>query len=273
MKFTKRTTAPSKDDKYYIHYSKGGYNTCIVIDKSTGLVLANCVGYAQGRLREILNDKEVWSKVGNLACNPDKWIATAEKNGFKTGTTPKLGAVAVWSGHVAVVEEIKANGDIICSNSAYKSTYFYMTTLTKVSGYGKDGHTFLGFIYCGIEFESVASTQPEQPQIKYKVYDNNGKQLNAYANLNYALVYAQSVGGVVIEVATGKQIYPAIKTLTANSYPDYTDGQSHYRVAKKPNSWITSKGSFSKFANAYKQWMKYKESGYHLYDKNWKQLD
>lgn len=271
MEYKKRTCAPNSTDKNYLHYSKGGYNTCIVVDKTTGRVLPNCVGYAQGRLLEIMGAKSVNWKLP--ACNPDNWISTAKRNGLQTGNVPKLGAVAVWSGHVAVVEEIKEKGDIVCSNSAFNGTEYYVTTHTKSSNYSKDGNVFMGFVYCGIEFESVTSAQPEQPQIKYKVYDNSGKQLNAYANLNYALVYAQSVGGIVIEVATGKQIYPALKTLTANSYPDYTDGQSYYRVAKKPNSWITSKGSFSKFANAYKQWMKYKELGYHLYDKNWKQLD
>ena len=163
MKYTPRLTAPSKSDKNFIHYSKGGYNTCIMIDKSTGSVLPNCVGYAQGRLLEILGKKAVNWKLP--ACNAEDWLETAQKNGFKTGMTPKLGAVAVFragtthngsdgAGHVAVVEEIKSNGDIVVSQSAYGGTEFYLSTITKASGYMYNSNRpFLGFIYCGIEFE------------------------------------------------------------------------------------------------------------------------
>ena len=163
MKYTPRLTAPSKSDKNFIHYSKSGYNTCIMIDKNTGSVLPNCVGYAQGRLLEILGKKAVNWKLP--ACNAEDWFETAQKNGFKTGQTPKLGAVVVWragtthngsdgAGHVAVVEEIKSNGDIVVSQSAYGGTEFYLSTITKASGYMYNSNrAFLGFIYCGIEFE------------------------------------------------------------------------------------------------------------------------
>ena len=163
MKYTPRLTAPSKSDKNFIHYSKGGYNTCIMIDKNTGSVLPNCVGYAQGRLLEILGAKAPNWKLP--ACNAEDWLETAQKNGFKTGMTPKLGAIAVFragtthngsdgAGHVAVVEEIKSNGDIVVSQSAYGGTEFYLSTITKASGYMYNSNRpFLGFIYCGIEFE------------------------------------------------------------------------------------------------------------------------
>ena len=163
MKYTPRLTAPSKSDKNFIHYSKSGYNTCIMIDKSTGSVLPNCVGYAQGRLLEILGKKAVNWKLP--ACNAEDWFETAQKNGFKTGQTPKLGAVVVWragqthnnadgAGHVAVVEEIMSNGDIVVSQSAWGGTEFYLSTTTKASGYMYNSNRpLLGFIYCGIEFE------------------------------------------------------------------------------------------------------------------------
>lgn len=163
MKYTPRLTAPSKSDKNFIHYSKCGYNTCIMIDKNTGSVLPNCVGYAQGRLLEILGAKAPNWKLP--ACNAEDWFETAQKNGFKTGQTPKLGAVVVWragqthnnadgAGHVAVVEEIMSNGDIVVSQSAWGGTEFYLSTITKASGYMYNSNRpFLGFIYCGIEFE------------------------------------------------------------------------------------------------------------------------
>lgn len=164
MKFTPRLTAPSKTDKRYVSYKNGGYNVCIVIDKNTGSVIPNCVGYAHGRLLEILGGNKVNWKIP--ACNAEDWFSKAKENGFKTGSTPKLGAVACWSagqvkngadgaGHVAVVEEIKANGDIVTSNSAYNGTEFYTKTVTKASGYVySSSRPLVGFIYCGIEFEN-----------------------------------------------------------------------------------------------------------------------
>lgn len=164
MKYTPRLTAPSKSNKNFIHYSKGGYNTCIMIDKNTGSVLPNCVGYAQGRLLEILGAKSPNWKLP--ACNAEDWIEVARKNGFKTGKTPKLGAVIVWQkgkkrnesdgcGHVAVVEKIYDNKDIGISESAYGGCEFWTERITKASGYKfRNGYKFEGFVYCGIEFDN-----------------------------------------------------------------------------------------------------------------------
>ena len=127
MKFTPRLTEPAADNKNYIHYTHGGYNTAIVIDKDTGSVLPNCVGYAQGRLLELIGKNKVDWKLP--ACNAEDWFDAAKANGMKVGQTAKLGAVIVWyagsthnsldgTGHIAVVEEVKANGDIVVSQSA-----------------------------------------------------------------------------------------------------------------------------------------------------------
>ena len=168
-KFTPRKKAPSKTNKNYINYKFGGYNTCIVINDKTGYVMPNCVGYAQGRLLEILGKKAVDWKLP--ACNAEDWIDKAKENGLETGKTPKLGAVICWragkthnssdgAGHVAVVEEIKANGDIVVSNSAYNGDEFYLKTITKASGYVySNERPFVGFVYCGIEFETKSETE------------------------------------------------------------------------------------------------------------------
>ena len=182
MKYTPRLTAPSKSDKNFIHYSKGGYNTCIMIDKNTGSVLPNCAGYAHGRLLEILGAKAPNWKIP--ACNAEDWIDKAKENGLKTGMTPKLGAVAVFragathngsdgAGHVVVVEEIKANGDIVVSQSAYGGSEWYLSTLTKASGYTYSANRPLeGFVYCGIEFEQSIPA-PENIVAGKKITLNN----------------------------------------------------------------------------------------------------
>lgn len=136
--FKQRTSAPTKTNKFYINNKKGGYNTAIIIDDKSGYVMPNCVGYAQGRFRELCNDTNVWSVIGcNLAGNAETFWKGAEKAGLKRGQTPKLGSIVVWegkgsaAGHVAIVEEIKSNGDIVCSESGYDAFVFRMQTYEK----------------------------------------------------------------------------------------------------------------------------------------------
>ncbi len=171
MRYTPRLTAPSRTDRRFIHYLKGGYNTCVMVDRQSGFVMPNCVGYAQGRLLEIRGENKADWKLP--ACNAEDWYDKAKANGLQVGNTPKLGAVVVWragnthnsadgAGHVAIVEEIKANGDIVVSQSAYGGQEFYMSTITKASGYMYAANRpLVGFVYAGVEFEEDKS-KPEQ---------------------------------------------------------------------------------------------------------------
>ena len=107
--------------------------------------MANCVGYAAGRFNEIINRGGFiyWQ----YAPNPDQWIPTAKQYGLRTGTNPELGAVAVWRHHVAIVEEIHADGSITASESGYGCASPFWTTL-RARGNGNWGaEGFLGFIY------------------------------------------------------------------------------------------------------------------------------
>lgn len=147
MKFEKRTKAPSKDNKYYYKYNSF-YNS--------GYGLPNCTCYAFGRFYELLG------KAPNLSLhNAENWYGHNDE--YKRGDTPKLGAIAVWSkgkigngkdgaGHVSIVEEIKDDGTIITSNSAYKGKMFYLKTIKPP--YKVLGYTFLGFIYNPIKFDN-----------------------------------------------------------------------------------------------------------------------
>ncbi|EEH64520.1 CHAP domain protein [Gleimia coleocanis DSM 15436] len=50
---------------------------------------------------------------GNNWGNAANWAYSASSAGFRTGTTPQVGAIAVWSGnHVAVVVEVQSNNSI-----------------------------------------------------------------------------------------------------------------------------------------------------------------
>lgn len=164
--FKRRTECPKNTNKYYVHYSKGGYNTAVVIDKATGFVLKNSVGYSQGRFRELLEDKEVWSKIGaSFAGNGETFYENAKKAGFKVGKEPKLGAIACWKqgneynpndglGHEGIIEKVESNGDVIMSQSSAFNEIWKEVKLTKSSGYkyGDGSFTFQGFVYPPVKF-------------------------------------------------------------------------------------------------------------------------
>ena len=163
--FVKRDTAPSTTDPYWIKTTYGGYNRCIVIDRTSGSVLPNCTGYAWGRFIECQG-------VHNCRlsrANAELWYGNTN-DGYDRGQTPKLGAVICWhstrsGGHVAIVEQINADGSIETSNSAYGGKRFYMKHLTPPDYYMGRSYTFQGFIYNPTEFTPYV---PPTPTASYK---------------------------------------------------------------------------------------------------------
>lgn len=71
------------------------------------------------------------------------------------------------AGHVAIVEEIDENtGEITCSNSAWQSTYFFLTYIIPVNGrYDWSHYTFQGFIY-----NPFVTPEPPTPTITRKKF-------------------------------------------------------------------------------------------------------
>ena len=153
MPFTPRTsiTVPTAMAGNPWWYSNGN------IFYAAGYGLPNCTCYSYGRVGEILGAFETRLPSGDAGT----WYPTIQLNGaLPIGSTPALGAVicwydpnGVWAGHCAIVEEIRANGDLYCSNSGYPDNYFWMSTLTQASGYRENwmisrGYQFQGFIYC-----------------------------------------------------------------------------------------------------------------------------
>lgn len=157
--FTPRLSEPSKSDKHWVHTSRGGLNECIHI--GGGSCLPNCVGYAWGRFYEITGKRPRLSRA-----NAEMWYGyTAD--GYKRSGAPALGAVVCWSkgqvgneadgaGHVAVVERIEANGDIVTSNSAYGGARFYTKTYKNSEGYNFGAYKFQGFILPPDEFNGAS---------------------------------------------------------------------------------------------------------------------
>ncbi len=149
--FSQRSSSPAVNNKYYISAEHGGYNKCIIINKSNGSCIPNCVGYAYGRFME---------EAGLTECklsraNAENWYAyTAD--GYKRGSTPKIGAVMCWrrgvagkasdgAGHVGIVEDITGD-EITVSMSAYNGYRFGVKKFKK-GAYDYSGLIFQGFIY------------------------------------------------------------------------------------------------------------------------------
>ena len=166
--FSPRTTAPTAADKWYDRIGHGGDSPCIagVPEAWPGSVLSNCVGYAFGRVAEILGGFiKIGYSYGNKPYSAHKWFAA--KDGLERGKTPKPGAVCCWekndgkSGHVAVVEKVNADGSWMSSESSFKGIAFRNRNYPK-SSY-RSGFKFQGFIYIPIPPE------PEHLQVGDKV--------------------------------------------------------------------------------------------------------
>ncbi len=219
VKFSPRLTAPSTSDKHWIKSTKGGLNDCIEI--SGGSVLPNCVGYAWGRFYEIIGDKPKLSKN-----NAEMWYGNTA-DGYKRSQTPALGAVICWSkgvvgneadgaGHVAIVEQILPNGDIVTSNSAYGGSRFYVHIYEKSARYSFGAYKFQGFILPPVQIKNVTSAATSAPVAAFKVGD--------IVNFTGTTHYGSSNGTRGIACEPGKAKITRIANGTAHPIHLVNDG-------------------------------------------------
>lgn len=119
-----------------------------------GYGLPNCTCYAWGRFWEESDPDRNYTDPPRLSTgNAEDWYGyTAD--GYQRGQEPQLGAVICFAdgpysgvGHVAIVEQINADGSIVTSNSADGGAYFYTKTLQPPNYLPASGYVFQGFIY------------------------------------------------------------------------------------------------------------------------------
>ena len=139
-----------KTNMYFQNEANGGINGYPLNGGGPG-VGGNCTYYAYSRFSELLGEEATGIADGDACTWYDGTTA------YKKGLTPELGAIAVWrygnsnsNGHVAVVEEIKPNGDIVVSEGGWSNGKWYGNNTYKKSnnyatGYN-NGH-LVGFIY------------------------------------------------------------------------------------------------------------------------------
>lgn len=146
---------------YYIRKANGGISPCILGNNAYGLrpfagsTLPNCVAWATGRYNQkVFGDgAEAQCKyLGNRnAVDFTKWPAEQD---LETGQTPRVGACMVWGhgeGHVAIVEEVISDTEVITSESgwSYRAQPIVREVRRKKGNDGKWGYAyeFLMFIY------------------------------------------------------------------------------------------------------------------------------
>ena len=152
--FKARTSCPS-NNKHFIRQVSGGWNSCIQGNptKSDANVLANCVGYANGRFNEIyaVIKNVTGNKYNTLNCNAENFIERAIAVGLQIVSYPVPGGIMVWqkgntlsgsdgAGHVAICEyyvEVDSKGyptKVYTSESGYGSSYFWNSYRSNSNG-------------------------------------------------------------------------------------------------------------------------------------------
>lgn len=176
-KFKKRVNPHGRDLRKNNKYYKEPLNEC-KFNSTTG---GNCVWYAYGRFKEVwdqapeaLKKKHPWP--GKFHSNGVTMVKQAKATGFKTGLTPKVGAIISWgkgslwgnSGHVAFVEDVHLNSagkieSIEISHSSWHNGD--MKNMTLKPGTGQQGsggyhvwnnYYFNGFAYNPIDFAGTS---------------------------------------------------------------------------------------------------------------------
>ena len=181
--FTVRKNKPKKGNKFYTRKVSGGFNTCVKGKPTDECdALSNCVGYAEGRINEVISEvlgKDTY-KYDTLNCNAESIVERALKyEGVQLLDFPVKGGLMVWSkgkvgvgsdgaGHIEMCEDILEKDEknkpvkIYDSSSAWGSTAFYNVKRTNSNGrwgLGK-GYEFRGCLV----FPELASLIPEEPK-------------------------------------------------------------------------------------------------------------
>lgn len=171
------------NNKYFIKNGRdgrkdyGGYSPCCTPKYSvkTGSTLRNCVAGAWGLFAMAENNPNC--TVGFVSCDncpggAGEWYhngKTSQWDKYERGKTPKLGAVICYTKHVAYVNEILDNGDLMCLSSSYHNTTgegLEWRLVKKSEGYrwttGEEaGGVLQGFIYPKEEPQPTPEPEPQ----------------------------------------------------------------------------------------------------------------
>lgn len=144
-----RKVAPEIDNPHYYSNDNIFYKVKLAPPYTSG---GNCTWYAYGRTYELTG--EIPTEAGFIGNGYEWWEANKISGKYRYGSTPKVGAIAVWksslpgsggSGHVAVVEKIEDNkvyisestwhGGIFKYTQIYNTEYLYGYIYTDEANY------------------------------------------------------------------------------------------------------------------------------------------
>lgn len=208
MGYTPRLTCPSRDNKYY------NSNINLYVASGYGMFQnnGNCTAYAYGRFMEVLKQDSC-----NLStANAEHWY-NKTYDGYQRGQTPKVGAIICWegkdslAGHVAVVEEVRADGSIITSNSAWNQTLFYLKELKPPYNMGSN-YVFQGFIY---------NPNANNYKIKYRAHVAGPGWLDWVGDGEMAGTTGQFRRLEAIQIDTSLEVYAKAHCQGDNGWRDY----------------------------------------------------
>lgn len=235
----KRLTQP-KNNKYYIRTVTGGLNGAVAGSPviAGANVLCNCVGYANGRFNEAINDPNlmgIYIKFQyQLTCNAENFIESAKRQGLKVSSKPVTGGIMVWqkgatlgggdgAGHVAFVEAVYDDGTILTSESGWASWAF--KTVRRSNSNGRWGQaSAYKFRGCIIN-PAVNSTVEKAPKL---VVDGVGGACTVRAMQRF---FSTVQDGVISgQKKAWAKYYPALKSV------EYGKGGSP--CIKKLQKWV-----------------------------------
>lgn len=145
----------------------------------TGYGMPNCVAYAFGRIYELNGERPLIDR-GNAG---EWWFINKSNDYYEYGDEPRLGAIACWSRHVAVVEDISESGAVTVSESHWGGKYFNTHVYSNMSSHY--GQRFYGYIYAYNEPEEEEIQTPE-PQYKMEEAYFAPQEKNCFTALEFA---------------------------------------------------------------------------------------
>lgn len=189
MKFIKRVSNPSNDNKNYLRLNRG-YNKCRQGNTKSGVnhgiydVLPNCTGWCYGRYLE----SQGWTSCKLSISDAGAWLD--DNKYYDEGFVPRLGSIMVYrkngtstKGHVVFVEDIDKKGNCLVSESGWNAKKRMWTQTIKPSKYTyKTGYKYIGCIYPKENFETgYYGTLPNQ-NLKYGSKGTQVKYLQNFLN-------------------------------------------------------------------------------------------
>lgn len=162
---------PGASNLCYKQVASGGYNRCIYGNSAgriyAGSVLPNCTGYAWGRFIEC----QGFTNCNLSTANAGLWYGHTSDGYTRNSSVPYLGAVICWSytsggaGHVAVVEKIYSNTDVVWSESNWSGTIsngrYWRTVRGNPAAYATSKLHFQGYIYPPTQWEGEDPYGPD----------------------------------------------------------------------------------------------------------------